>query len=121
MTENEWQNKVFTRLVRNELKYDDFFIYSVPNGGIRDKVTARIMQWTGLRKGVSDLHIIGGGKIIMLELKKGSKGVQSVEQKVFESKIKSNGFKYILSYPNSNDIDKCLDELEKEVMSYLYG
>ena len=114
-SENEFQNRLFTSLVRYELQHNDMFVYHVPNGGFRDKITAKIMQWIGMRKGVSDLHIIGGGKILFIELKIG-KGIQSSEQKVFEQKIKSNGMQYWLIYDTEP-----IEVIVHKILTYLYN
>jgi len=75
----------------------------------------KIMQWIGMRKGVSDLHIIGGGKILFIELKIG-KGIQSNEQKVFEQKIKSNGMQYWLVYDSEP-----IEVIVSKILTYLYN
>jgi hypothetical protein len=115
-SENEFQNRLFTSLVKHELQYKDLFIYHVPNGGFRDKITAKILQLIGLRAGVSDLHILGGGKMLFVELKKSGKHSQSDMQIVFEQKIKANGFTYMLVYPEMG-----VDNIVKSVIEYLYG
>jgi len=115
-SENEFQNRLFTSLVKYELQYKDLFVYHVPNGGYRDKITAKIMQLIGLRAGVSDLHILGGGKIMFVELKKNSKEDQSDMQIVFEQKVKANGMVYMLFNGDEN-----IDEIVNSIMAYLYG
>jgi hypothetical protein len=68
-------------------------IFSVPNGGFRNKIEAMKMKATGLLAGVSDLIVIQPNRIIFIELKI-LKGNQSSQQKEFEEKIKKLGFEY---------------------------
>lgn len=73
-------------------------VFSVPNGGTRNKLEAMTLKATGLRSGVSDLiALFPNGKCVFFELKVG-KGVQSDEQKDFESVVKELGFDYHLIY-----------------------
>lgn len=71
-------------------------IFSIPNGGTRDIREAITLQRTGLLKGASDLIVIlPNGKLLFVELKL-TKGIQSPEQKDFESRVKLLGFEYHL-------------------------
>jgi hypothetical protein len=71
-------------------------IFSIPNGGTRNKLEALTLKSTGLLKGASDMVLIfPNGKLIFLELKI-EKGVQSDEQKDFESRVKLLGYEYHL-------------------------
>jgi hypothetical protein len=45
------------------------FWYAVPNGGVRSKVEAKIMQSTGTRPGTPDLGFVFEGRAFFLEVK----------------------------------------------------
>lgn len=47
--------------------------WHVPNGGARSKAEAAIMVGLGVKRGVSDLHFLKGGKFYVLELKASGK------------------------------------------------
>jgi hypothetical protein len=69
-------------------------IFSIPNGGTRHIMEAMTLKATGLLKGASDLIVIlPNKKLIFVELKM-PKGVQSIEQKDFESRVILLGFEY---------------------------
>jgi hypothetical protein len=71
-------------------------IFSIPNGGTRNKLEALTLKSTGLLKGASDMVLIfPNGKLIFLELKI-EKGIQSEEQKEFENRVNKLGFEYYL-------------------------
>jgi hypothetical protein len=63
--------------------YVNCLIFSIPNGGLRDKRTAMLMKSTGLLSGASDLIVIHFGVVLFVELKTET-GIQSAEQKAFE-------------------------------------
>jgi len=69
-------------------------IFSIPNGGTRNKLEAITMKATGLLAGASDLIVIlPNGKLFFIELKI-EKGIQSDKQKHFENRVSDLGFKY---------------------------
>jgi hypothetical protein len=71
-------------------------IFSIPNGGTRHIMEAMTLKATGLLKGASDLIVIlPNKKLIFVELKM-PKGVQSIEQKDFESRVILLGFEYYI-------------------------
>lgn len=68
--------------------------YSVPNGGTRHPAEIAGMKAQGLRPGVSDLHLIlEGGVIIFIEMKNGPRDLDP-EQKLFKTKVENLGFRY---------------------------
>lgn len=71
------------------------YIFSVPNGGLRNKREAAKMKATGLKAGVSDLIVLQPNRCIFVELKT-QVGKQSDKQKDFESIVKSLGFEYFV-------------------------
>lgn len=70
-------------------------IFSVPNGGTRNKIEAIKLKATGLMPGVSDLIVLLPSKCLFIEVKTDT-GKQSDNQKVFESKVTALGFDYYL-------------------------
>lgn len=71
-------------------------IFSVPNGGTRNKIEAMILKATGLLAGVSDLIVIlPNSKILFIELKN-EKGIQHEKQKDFENRINKLNLPYYL-------------------------
>ena len=70
-------------------------IFSVPNGGFRNKIEAMKLVSTGMRAGVSDLIVLMPNRCIFVELKT-EKGVQSDNQKEFEQTVNALGFEYYL-------------------------
>jgi hypothetical protein len=71
-----------------------YCIFSVPNGGTRNKREAMKLKSTGLKSGVSDLIVVMD-QIIFVEVKT-DVGVQSEKQKDFEKIVTSLGYKYLL-------------------------
>ncbi len=69
-------------------------IFSVPNEREGVVIMKKLKQ-TGLMSGVSDLIVIHNGTALFVEVKT-STGKQSANQKVFEAKLKNQGFKYHL-------------------------
>lgn len=87
----------FQKQVVSYLKYNKFYVFSVPNGlYIKNIATRKHYKDMGLTSGVSDLIIIlPCGKYVCVELKTES-GKQSLAQIEFEEKIKSLGGEYIV-------------------------
>lgn len=83
-------------------------IFSVPNGGQRNKIEAMKMQATGLLAGVSDLIIIHFGVIHFVELKKEGEKPRA-NQLEFAERVKSNGFSW-LYFDNEIDFWKVFDK-----------
>ncbi len=75
--------------------YKDCLIFSIPNGGKRDKRTAMLMKSTGLLSGAADLVVIYFGTLVFVELKTET-GIQSEEQKVFAQRVRDCGYSYYL-------------------------
>lgn len=75
--------------------YVNCLIFSIPNGGLRDKRTAMLMKSTGLLSGASDLIVIHFGAVMFVELKTDT-GIQSDEQKAFQLRVNQCGYPYYL-------------------------
>ena len=94
MTEDQLQQRIVIDFRNRNLKNDNL-IFSIPNGGTRNKIEAMKLKKTGTLAGVSDLIIMVSNRIIFLELKT-EKGIQSEVQKNFQNKVEALGFEYLL-------------------------
>jgi hypothetical protein len=70
-------------------------LFSVPNGGLRNKREAVKLNMTGLTKGVSDLLFMYDASTYCIELKTET-GTQKPDQKVWESVVTNQGFPYLI-------------------------
>ena len=70
-------------------------LFSVPNGGLRNKREAARLKQTGLTPGVADLLFMYEGLTYCLELKTET-GSQSINQKKWEAKVKEHNFPYFI-------------------------
>lgn len=99
MNESKLQQEIFNWYQNNYcLKFHEprGMIFSIPNGGTRNKLEAINMKATGLLAGASDLIVITpNGKLIFVELKTDT-GKQSDKQIDFENRVKKLGFEYYL-------------------------
>lgn len=77
------------------MKYPNYIIAAVPNGGFRNAREAAIMQREGVLAGFADLIIISKQHILFLELKTPI-GVLSKKQKEFQKKVNNLGFQYVV-------------------------
>jgi hypothetical protein len=96
MTEDKIQQEIII-YYRNYFQrlYKDCLIFSIPNGGLRDKRTAMLMKATGLTPGASDLIVIYFGRLLFVECKT-DVGTQSEDQKLFAQRVRDCGFAYHL-------------------------
>lgn len=73
-----------------------FLIFSIPNGGTRNKIEAMKLIGTGLLPGASDLILqLPYPEMYYIEVKT-DKGNQSPEQKKFQERVTKLGYQYIL-------------------------
>lgn len=73
-------------------------IFSVPNGGSRNKIEAMKLVSTGLKAGVADLiALFPNGKCVFFELKYGN-NKQETNQIDFQNTVNNLGFDYYLIY-----------------------
>jgi len=97
MTESKLQQEIYIWFQSNYcLKFHNprGLIFSIPNGGTRNKLEAITMKATGLLAGASDLIVIlPNGKLFFIELKTQT-GTQSDKQKDFENRVCNLGFDY---------------------------
>lgn len=116
MSELQFQINLFKALSRLEAFHTDLFTYAVEFGeNNTNYVQLKQLKAKGMRRGVSDLHIMGGGKMLFVELKT-AKGVQSNFQKIFEKKARFNNINYLL-LRSDQSIDDCITKILKN----LYG
>lgn len=98
------------RLQYPKLKHN---LFSVPNGGKRDAVTAAKMKEEGALAGVADLILLKSNRFygaLLIEMKTKT-GRQSDSQKEWEQNIINDGYKYV--------VVRSLEEFQREVRQYL--
>lgn len=99
MTESKLQQEI-VNFYNNEfcLKFHKprGILFSIPNGGTRNKLEAMTMKATGLLAGASDLIVIlPNSKLLFIEVKI-DKGLQSEKQIDFENRVKKLGYDYFI-------------------------
>lgn len=81
------------------MKYKDYIIFAIPNGGNRNILEAAKLKRTGTLKGVPDLCIImDNGRTIWVEMKRQKNGTLSSVQKEMHSKMNELGHDIIVAY-----------------------
>ena len=88
-------------------------LFAVPNGGIRNKVTAGKLKAEGVTAGVSDLILLHrnsrfGGLLIEM---KTAHGRQSEAQKLWQKEVEEAGYKYVVCHS--------IEEFINEINTYL--
>lgn len=97
----------------SELSKLSGLLFSVPNGGQRNAITAKMMKREGVVAGVSDLILFVPSKgyhALCIEMKT-DKGKQSDKQKKWQKMVEKQGYKYIVC--------RSVDEFAKEITEYL--
>jgi len=94
-TEDQIQAEIYKYYHNNYCLGGGSIIFSVPNGGTRNKREAMTLKATGLTAGVSDLIIVTKFDVIFVEVKTNT-GRQSKVQERFENIITDLGRKYIV-------------------------
>jgi hypothetical protein len=96
MQEDKIQQSIYIWFTNNYVIKDKrCMILSIPNGGLRDKMTAITMKATGLYKGAADLMLVHRGWVGFVELKTET-GIQSPAQRQFEAHCIEAGLPYKL-------------------------
>lgn len=95
MTEDQIQAQIFKWYHNNYCAKNSNIIFSVPNGGTRNKAEAMKFKATGLVAGVSDLIIVTEKEVLFVEVKTAI-GRQSEVQKKFEKKVTNLGYRYLV-------------------------
>lgn len=104
--ESKIQQEIIVHFRNNNLNTNNL-IFSVPNESANGR-EAMYKKSIGLMAGVSDLICINNGKVFFVEVKD-DKGKQSEKQKIFQEKVESQGFRYIL-VRSLEDFTKCINE-----------
>lgn len=105
--------KACVRWFRLQYPQIEGLFFAVPNGGLREAWTARIMHDEGVRAGVADLILLmpsSGYAALAIEMKT-PKGRQSEEQKKFQMLCESHKVKYCVC--------RSFDEFRWVIVSYL--
>ena len=98
-------------------KYKDYLIFSVPNGGSRNKIEASKLKKTGLLSGIPDLIILMPNKeVLFLEMKR-RKGKLNPSQKKVIPEIENLGFTVLIGYGFLDAKSKFEDYLLQKVTS----
>ena len=87
--------------------------FAVPNGGVRNVWTAKIMKDEGVRAGVADLILQvpkGGYATLAIEMKT-PKGKQSESQIAYQKLLTKMNSKYVVC--------RSLEDFQKEIKEYL--
>lgn len=101
-----------------KLKYKDYLIFSIPNGGSRNKIEANKLKKTGLTAGIPDLIILMPNKeILFLEMKRQKGVILSPVQKTIIKIIESFGFNVLVGYGFLDAKSKFEDYLLQKVTS----
>ena len=96
MNENQLQQSIYLWFTNTYVIRDKrCMILSIPNGGLRDKMTAITLKATGLYKGAADLLVVFRGWVGFVELKT-EVGIQSPSQRQFEAHCIEAGIPYRL-------------------------
>lgn len=94
-TEHGHQVALFAWAALNVGKYPELqWLHAIPNGGLRDKITAGKLKAEGVRKGVSDVSLPVRRKVfsgLYIEMKKPG-GKASKEQIEFGEFVQNQGF-----------------------------
>jgi hypothetical protein len=88
-------------------------LFSVPNGGFRNIMTAKRMVAEGVVAGVSDLILFypsKGKHALCIEMKT-KQGKQSEKQKQWQIAVENFGYKYIICHS--------FDEFKAEIQKYI--
>lgn len=98
---------------RNQYPEWNLLLFSIPNGGRRDKVTGARLKEEGVVAGVADLQLAiqrKGYGAMFIEMKTAA-GRQSSSQKEWQKAIEKAGFKYVVC--------RSLEEFQDAIIDYL--
>ena len=96
--EADIQSEFFNRVKLFYPQIPDKLLFSVPNGGSRNKIEAANLKRQGVKSGVADVILLvpkGGFASLCLEFKTKT-GKQSPEQKEFQKQAENCGSKYVI-------------------------
>lgn len=111
-SEHSEQVKFFKFLFSLSEKYSQFaLVFAIPNGGIRNKITAKNLKLAGVKSGVPDIFIPLPNKLyhgLFIEMKK--KGNYLTEkQKFFMEELQKLNYNCVVCY-SCNDAIEALSE-----------
>jgi hypothetical protein len=116
-TENQEQAALFEWAEAASGKYPELrLLHAIPNGGLRDGRTAAVLQRTGVKSGVPDIHLpIPRGEYagLWVELKRQKGGVVSANQRIWLNRLNANGSKAVVC--------NGWEEARDEIIKYLEG
>lgn len=116
-SEDGAQSALFCWAAINVNVYPDLkWLFAIPNGGFRDKITASKLKATGVKSGVLDICLpikrgIYSG--LFIEMKRG-KNKPSAEQKEWIDFLPTQGFGVIVCYSWESARDIIISYLEHE-------
>ncbi|WP_183560628.1 VRR-NUC domain-containing protein [Mucilaginibacter sp. SP1R1] len=100
-SEAKIQQDAFTE-IRNRYPQTYGLFFHVPNGGMRDALTAAFLKGAGVVRGIPDLFFLWAGNVYLIEVKTPT-GFCSTDQKLIHSVHASQGFKTYI-FTSSHDI-----------------
>ena len=109
MTEFDIQKLLIAWFRKN---YKNIPCFAIPNGEIRDKVTAARLKQSGTLAGIPDLLIADGSPGLFLEVKKNN-GKLSLNQKVVIAQLKEQGYTVEVCYSYEQGKEIILNYLNK--------
>ena len=115
-TEGGHQAAVFCYFQQNIDKYPKAqLLFAIPNGGLRDKITAAKLKATGVKAGVPDMMLPVARSVwqgLFVELKKDHKQKLSDEQKKWFDALAKAGYAVIVCYGWKHAVDEIIHYLE---------
>lgn len=98
------------------LQYPEYarLLFAVPNGGVRNAVTGRVLKAEGVVAGVADLLLFvpsNGFHSLCIEMKT-KDGRQSAAQKEWQQAVQQQGYKYI--------VVRSLQDFREQIRDYIY-
>jgi hypothetical protein len=100
---------------RLQYRKQERLLFAIPNGHIRNKITAAILKKEGVVAGCPDLLLLipsHGHASLCIEMKAGP-GRQTESQKQFQEAAETAGNKYVVC--------RSFDEFRNEINNYLNG
>jgi len=83
----------------DEFGVEPEMLFAIPNGGLRHPATAKKLVDEGVVAGVADLFLAVPTTAafgLWIEMKRKKGGTQKPEQKLFEQRMRSRGYEYVL-------------------------
>ena len=101
-------------LVRS-LRAQGCLVFAIPNGGLRDAITAKRLKDEGVLSGSPDLCIVlPDGKTLWVEMKRRKGGTTSPEQKAIHLKMTDMGHQVIVGHGAKDASEQIMAALGKK-------